>query len=82
MDNIIKLDCRGMCCPEPLTLLRNAVRKAPDGQVFHLLSDDPVSLRDVPAFCKFMKHELLAMPNSENPNLFIVKKKLSDPKDS
>ena len=53
----ITLDCRGMKCPEPLTMLRNAVRKANSGQIVELLSDDPVSERDVPAFCKFMKHE-------------------------
>ncbi len=43
--DIVKLDCRGLCCPEPLTILRNAVRAGLPGQVFELLSDDPVSLR-------------------------------------
>ena len=47
--DIVKLDCRGKCCPEPLTELRNAVRKGQPGQLFELLSDDPVSLRDIPA---------------------------------
>lgn len=74
MDNI-KLDCRGLSCPEPLTILRNAVRSANPGQVFELLSDDPVSLRDIPAFCKFMNHTLVSMPDDKNPNLFVVKKK-------
>ena len=72
--DIITLDCKGMKCPEPLTLLRNAIRKAEDGQVVELLSDDPVSLRDVPAFCKFMKHELLRLPDEEHPHSFLVKK--------
>ncbi|MBQ9221063.1 MAG: sulfurtransferase TusA [Succinivibrio dextrinosolvens] len=71
----ITLDCRGMKCPEPLTMLRNAVRKANSGQIVELLSDDPVSERDVPAFCKFMKHELLRMPTKEHPYSFLVKKK-------
>ena len=52
---IIQIDCIGLRCPEPLTLLRNQIRKANEGQIFHLLSDDPVSLRDIPSFCKFMK---------------------------
>jgi tRNA 2-thiouridine synthesizing protein A len=72
--DIIKLDCRGQCCPEPLTMLRNTIRKAQAGQIVELLSDDPVSLRDVPAFCKFMKHELLSLPDEENKNRFLVKK--------
>ena len=75
--DIVKLDCRGKCCPEPLTELRNAVRKGQPGQLFELLSDDPVSLRDIPAFCKFMKHDLVAMPDEKNPHLFIVRKKNS-----
>ncbi|MGN0894827.1 MAG: sulfurtransferase TusA family protein [Succinivibrio sp.] len=73
MEKIV-LDCRGMSCPEPLTILRNAVRKAQVGQLFELLSDDPVSLRDVPAFCKFMNHKLVSLPNVNSPNTFIIEK--------
>ncbi len=70
----ITLDCLGMSCPEPLTILRNKVRNSQPGQIIELLSDDPVSLRDIPAFCNFMKHELLSMPSDETPNLFVIKK--------
>ena len=70
----IKIDCRGLHCPEPLTVLRNAIRKAQNGQRVELLSDDPVSLRDIPAFCKFMKHKLISLPNENFPHLFIVEK--------
>ncbi|HAR80401.1 MAG TPA: sulfurtransferase TusA [Succinivibrionaceae bacterium] len=73
----LKIDATGLSCPEPLTLLRNAIRKADNGQVIEILSDDPVSLRDIPAFCNFMKHELLSMPTEESPNLFIIKKTAS-----
>ena len=73
--DIVKLDCRGLCCPEPLTILRNAVRAGLPGQVFELLSDDPVSLRDIPAFCKFMNPTLVSLPDEKNPCLFVVKKK-------
>lgn len=73
METIV-LDCIGLCCPEPLTILRNKIRNAQSGQVFELLSDDPVSLRDVPAFCKFMNHELLSLPTKEKPHSFLVKK--------
>ncbi|EFY07459.1 sulfurtransferase TusA [Succinatimonas hippei] len=69
------LDCRGLSCPEPLTLLRNLVRKAEPGQEITLLSDDPVSLRDVPAFCNFMGHKLVSLPDDQHPHRFIIKKK-------
>lgn len=69
------LDCRGLSCPEPLTLLRNKVRRLPAGAKIILLSDDPVSLRDVPAYCNFMGHKLISIPDEKNPCRFIVEKK-------
>ncbi len=71
---VIHLDCGGMCCPEPLILLKKAVREAAVGDIVEVISEDPVSLRDFPAFCKFMKHELLAMPDNEHPHLYRIKK--------
>lgn len=55
-------------------MLRNAIRNAEEGQIIEIISEDPVSLRDIPAFCNFMHHTLLSMPDKEHPNLFIVKK--------
>lgn len=69
----IKLDCTGMACPEPLIMLKKAIRDSSKGDIIKVLSDDPVSLRDFPAYCKFMRHEMLVMPNSEHQNLFIIK---------
>ena len=71
---VIKLDCSGLFCPEPLILLKKAVREAQVGDIVEIISEDPVSLRDFPAYCKFMKHELLSIPDKEHPNLFRIKK--------
>lgn len=70
-----KLDCRGLSCPEPLILLKKLVREGASGDIFEVLSDDPVSLRDFPAYCRFMKHTLLAMPDDEHPHLFRIQKR-------
>ena len=64
----------GLDCPEPLMLLRKCVRDSASGQLIALLSDDPVSLRDVPAFCEFMHHELVALPDEKHPHRFLVRK--------
>ena len=64
----------GLSCPEPLMLLRLCIRKSASGQLIELLSDDPVSLRDVPAFCSFMNHELVAMPDADHPHRYIIRK--------
>ena len=69
----IDLDCSGMSCPEPLILLKKAIRDSTKGDIVEIISDDPVSLRDIPAYCKFMKHELLSMPDDQHPHLFRVK---------
>lgn len=73
-ENIKEVNCLGLSCPEPLMLLRKCIRESLDGQLIELLSDDPVSLRDVPAFCDFMSHTLLRMPDSEHPHSFLIKK--------
>ena len=74
-DDVLLIDARGLKCPEPLTLLRNAVRQADVGQEITLLSDDPVSLRDIPAFCSFMQHVLVSLPHEGHEHEFIKKKK-------
>lgn len=74
---VIKLNCLGLTCPEPLTLLRNTIRHAAPRQIIELLSDDPVSLRDIPAFCKFMHHTLVRQPETPDEFLFIIKKGIS-----
>lgn len=70
------VDARGLSCPEPLMLLRNAIRTHEGGSVFELYSEDPVSLRDVPAFCSFMGHTLLSMPDDEHPHRFVILSKI------
>lgn len=75
MKNKIVINAKGLICPEPLTLLRNAVRKSQSGQIIEIESDDPVSLRDIPAFCSFMGHELLDIPDLKNNFTFIIKKR-------
>lgn len=74
MDSIKEVNGLGLSCPEPLMLLRKCVRESEAGQLIALYSDDPVSLRDVPAFCDFMQHELLELPNEAHPHRFLIRK--------
>lgn len=76
MDNesVITVDGSGLTCPEPLMLLRKCVRSCEKGQLIELISEDPVSLRDVPAYCEFMNHELVAMPDEEHPARYLIRK--------
>lgn len=72
--SITKVDGLGLSCPEPLMLLRKCVKDSPEGQLIALYSDDPVSLRDVPAFCDFMHHKLLSLPDDKHPHRFLIRK--------
>ncbi|MCR5085222.1 MAG: sulfurtransferase TusA family protein [Succinivibrionaceae bacterium] len=72
---VLELDCRGLSCPEPLMKLRFALKHAESGSLVRFLSDDPVSLRDVPAFCDFVGHHLLALPDDAHPARYLIRKK-------
>lgn len=72
-----QLDARTLRCPEPLMLLKAKMRTIAPGDTVELLSDDPVSARDVPAYCQFIGHILLATPSSEHPHRYVVQKKSS-----
>ena len=54
------LDTTGLLCPEPLMMVRNAVRDMQAGQVLHVIATDPSTERDFSNFCRFMGHEMLA----------------------
>lgn len=69
------IDCRGMVCPDPLNILRKNIRNLPSGAIITILSDDPASKREIPAFCNFIGHELVQMPANDAEFTYIVKKK-------
>lgn len=73
--NLKVIDCRGMVCPDPLNLLRQKIRQLPSQQQICLYSDDPASLREIPAFCKFMGHTLIKSPQTKDEYCYIVQKK-------
>ncbi len=54
-----ELDCRGMRCPRPVIELARAVRDAPPGSVVAVVSTDPASRTDVPAWCRMRAQEYL-----------------------
>ena len=69
-----ELDTLGLRCPEPVMLLRAAVRKMDVGEVLLIIADDPATTRDIPGFCDFMDHQLIAQEVNETPYRYWVKK--------
>ncbi len=59
-------------------MVRQAIRKMPDGDTLLITADDPSTTRDIPSFCRFMDHTLVAMQTDDKPYLFLIKKGLTD----
>jgi tRNA 2-thiouridine synthesizing protein A len=71
-----KLDALGLRCPEPVMMVRLNVRKMEQGQTLLVIADDPSTTRDIPKFCTFMDHQLLASSTDEAPYKYLIKKGL------
>jgi tRNA 2-thiouridine synthesizing protein A len=68
------LDAIGLRCPEPVMMLRKHIRKMVIGETLLVQCDDPSTTRDIPSFCRFMEHELLAQHIDSLPYLYVIKK--------
>lgn len=53
------IDTRGLYCPVPILRTRDRLKGLTPGEVLEVLSDDPVILQDMPAFCLSHGHEYL-----------------------
>ncbi len=68
------LDALGLRCPEPVMMVRLNIRKIASGETLLIKCDDPSTARDIPSFCRFMEHELLAQQTDKLPFLYVIKK--------
>ncbi|WP_017444293.1 sulfurtransferase TusA [Gayadomonas joobiniege] len=71
-----RLDACGLLCPEPVMMVRKAVRQMQDNETLLILADDPSTTRDIPSFCRFMDHSLLAKQTDTRPFQYLIKKGL------
>ncbi len=69
------LDTSGLLCPEPVMLLHGAVRELASGQVIKIIATDPSTARDIPRFCRFLGHELVATAASGDSFVYFVRKR-------
>lgn len=72
-----QLDALGLRCPEPVMMTRLTIRKMLPGQTLLIIADDPATTRDIPAFCRFMDHELIAQDTTTLPYRYLLKKNAS-----
>jgi tRNA 2-thiouridine synthesizing protein A len=67
-------DARGLRCPEPVMMVRQKIRQLNADQTLLLLADDPATTRDIPQFCRFMEHRLVASKTDALPYLYLIAK--------
>ncbi len=72
-----QLDAIGLRCPEPVMMIRLQIRNMQDGDTLSICADDHSTTRDVPSFCRFMHHTLVASEVDEAPYRYLVQKGLT-----
>ncbi|KJF86451.1 sulfurtransferase TusA [Photobacterium phosphoreum] len=68
------LDAQGLRCPEPVMMVRKTVRKMAANETLLVIADDPSTTRDIPSFCRFMDHTLIAAETETLPYRFLIQK--------
>ncbi len=69
-----QLDAIGLRCPEPVMMVRLNIRKIQIGETLLVSADDPSTARDIPSFCRFMDHQLIAQQCDNIPFQYLIKK--------
>ncbi len=69
-----QLDAVGLRCPEPVMMVRKRIRTMDDGETLLIQADDPSTTRDIPSFCRFMDHTLVASETEQAPYRYLIRK--------
>ncbi len=70
------LDAQGLRCPEPVMMVRKTIRNMAEGETLLVTADDPSTTRDIPSFCRFMDHTLMAQETENPPYRYFIRKGL------
>jgi len=68
------LDARGLNCPLPILRTKKALNALQAGDILHLISSDPGSVKDIDSFCKQTGNELLENSSESGEFKFIIRK--------
>ena len=69
-----EIDARGSFCPGPLMELIRGIKALPVGGVLAVLSSDPGSAKDIPAWIAKAGHEYLGAFQEQGYTRFVVRK--------
>ena len=69
-----EIDVCGLNCPLPILRAKKSLVKMDSGQVLHIISTDPGSVKDFEAFAKQTGNELLKFSEEAGKFYFLLKK--------
>jgi len=73
-DSVVTLDARGLSCPMPSVRTALALEGMEPGQVIEILTDDPVSKKDLPVWAQSTGNELIAIEEDGSTIKIYLKK--------
>ena len=77
MVNIDKtLDARGLSCPKPILKSRKTIKSMKINQVLEIITTDPGSVTDIPAWASVTGQELLSSEERGSGEYYFLVKKL------
>ncbi len=68
------LDCKGLSCPMPIMKLAITMKKFETDKILELLTTDPGSKEDVPAWCERTGNDLLETVEEGDGFAFFIRK--------
>ena len=74
MDHDADLDASGLLCPLPVLKARKRLGALTTGQVLRMRATDPAAVIDVPHFCTEAGHELIAVQDDGDAQVYFIRK--------
>jgi tRNA 2-thiouridine synthesizing protein A len=69
------LDCSGLSCPMPLLKTKKHIGGMKSGQILEVISTDPGTKNDLPAFARKGGHEFLGVKDEDGRSKLYLKVK-------
>lgn len=69
-----ELDLSGLNCPLPILKAKKAIKSLVQGNVIHIITTDPGSLKDFEAFAKQTGNELLDAEEGDGEYHFLIRR--------
>jgi tRNA 2-thiouridine synthesizing protein A len=68
------IDCKGMQCPMPVLKTKLKMDAMANGKVLKLITSDPGSCKDIPAWADRVGHKLLSTEENQEGFIFYLEK--------